>query len=61
MGAPAIFASIIASWNLTIFTPGEVKNVEDICFCCDECKWFVATGLASAANGAKNVHGFTSR
>lgn len=22
------------------FTPGEVKNVEDICFCCDECKWF---------------------
>ena len=22
------------------FTPGEIKNVEDICFCCDECKWF---------------------
>nr|DAI48765.1 MAG TPA: hypothetical protein [Caudoviricetes sp.] len=22
------------------FTPGELKNVEDICFVCDECKWF---------------------
>ena len=21
-------------------TPGEVENAEDICFCCDECKWY---------------------
>ena len=22
------------------FTPGEIKDVEDVCYCCDECKWF---------------------
>lgn len=22
------------------FTPGEIESVEDICFACDECKWF---------------------
>lgn len=27
----------LESWYLT---PGEVENVEDVCYCCDECKWF---------------------
>lgn len=22
------------------FTPGEIEDVEDVCYCCDECKWF---------------------
>ena len=22
------------------FTPGELQNVEDICYCCDECKHY---------------------
>lgn len=24
----------------TYFTPGEIEDVEDVCYCCDECKWF---------------------
>lgn len=30
--------------ELTIFyfTPGEVEDVEDICYCCDECKFYDA-------------------
>ena len=21
-------------------TPGEIQNVEDVCYCCDECKYY---------------------
>lgn len=27
----------LESWYMT---PGEVQNVDDLCFCCDECKHF---------------------
>lgn len=22
------------------FTPGEIENIEDVCYGCDECKWY---------------------
>ena len=39
-GCPCNFCLYNCELESYYFTPGEVKNVEDICFCCDECKWF---------------------
>lgn len=27
-----------AELDLQCFTPGEIQDVEDICYCCDECR-----------------------
>lgn len=32
-----VYNAELESWY---FTPGEVQNVEDICYCCDECKHY---------------------
>lgn len=32
-----LYNAELESWY---FTPVEVQNVEDICFCCDECKHY---------------------
>ena len=32
-----LYNAELESWYMT---PGEIQNVEDVCYCCDECKYY---------------------
>lgn len=32
-----VYSAELESWY---FTPGEVQQVEEICYCCDECRYY---------------------